>query len=262
MNEIEILKRSIGDFFSSSMLKLALIPLLITMTILYIIFFQMASFGIDSLQIIAQTSQNGEEIVIDESAPFYFVWFTYLIVFLFKYSITSWLAAFLIYTVGIIFIFHFSIILTLLIIGFLTPFVVKYLKKTHYKALILKPYGTVLGSIYLLLKTIFIMIFLYIALIPLYFIPLINILAIYLPLYYFFHKLLNYDVSSTILSKDEYKKIYEKSSNSFRVRTFFLYLISTIPFITLFVAIFYVLYLSHAYFIELEKIQKNSREVL
>ncbi|MDX4012491.1 EI24 domain-containing protein, partial [Aliarcobacter skirrowii] len=155
MNEIEILKRSIGDFFSSSMLKLALIPLLITMTILYIIFFQMASFGIDSLQIIAQNSQNTKELIIDESAPFYFVWFTYLIVFLFKYSITSWLAAFLIYTVGIIFIFHFSIILTLLIIGFLTPFVVNYLKKTHYKDLILKPYGTVLGSIYLLLKTIF-----------------------------------------------------------------------------------------------------------
>lgn len=258
MNEIEILRRSIRDFFSSSMLKLALIPLLVTMIILYILFFGAASFGIDALKTVAETSQNGGEVIIDENAPFYFVWLTYLVVFLFKYSITSWLAGFLLYTVGAIFIFHLSVILTLIIIGFLTPFVVNYLKKNHYNNLYLKPYGTILGAIWILLKAFFIMVLLYILLVPLYFLPLVNLIALYLPLYYFFHKLLNYDVSSTILSKEEYKIIYSKNSNSFRIRTFVLYFTSSIPFIALFVAIFYVIYLSHAYFMELEKISKEN----
>ncbi|QKF72649.1 membrane protein (etoposide-induced protein domain) [Aliarcobacter faecis] len=254
MNEIEILRRSVRDFFSSSMLKLALIPLLVTMLLMYMIFFGMASYGIEALRTVAETSQATGEVVIDDKAPFYFVWLTYLTVFLFKYSITSWLAATLFYTVGAIFIFHLSVIITLLVIGLLTPFVVNYLEKVHYKNLDLKPYGTILGAFWVFLKALFVMIFLYVLLVPLYFVPLINIIAFYLPLYYFFHKLLNYDVSSTILSKQEYKQIYSKNGSSFRMRTLFLYFISTIPFITLFVAVFYTIYLSHAYFIELEKI--------
>lgn len=144
----------------------------------------------------------------------------------------------------------------MVIIGFLTPFVVKYLNETSYKNLNLKPYGTILGAFWVFLKAFFMMILLYILFIPLYFIPLINFIALYLPLYYFFHKMLNYDVSSTILSKEEYEKIYSKSSSAFRVRTLLLYFISTIPFVTLFVSIFYIIFLSHAYFIELEKLKK------
>lgn len=261
MNEIEILRRSIRDFFSSSMLKLAFVPLFVTMIILYMLFFGAASFGIDALKEVAQTSQSGGEVIIDENAPFYFVWLTYLIVFLFKYSITSWIAGFLFYTVGAIFIFHLSIILTLMVIGFLTPFVVNYLKKNHYNNLDLNPYGTILESLWVLIKALIIMLLLYILLIPLYFVPLVNIIAFYLPLYYFFHKLLNYDVSSSILNKNQYKIIYLKNSNAFRMRTFLLYFISSIPFITLFVAVFYVIYLAHAYFIELENISKEKESL-
>ena len=46
MNEIEIMFKSVGDFFSSSMLKIALIPVVITMFILYILFFSGFGFGI------------------------------------------------------------------------------------------------------------------------------------------------------------------------------------------------------------------------
>lgn len=100
------------------MLKIALVPLkLMPMIILYALFW-FASFGIDALKTVAETSQNGGEVIIDGNAPFYFVWLTYLVVFLFKYSITSWLAGFLLYTVGVVFIFHLSVILTLIIIGF------------------------------------------------------------------------------------------------------------------------------------------------
>ena len=68
--------------------------------------------------------------------------------------------------------------------------------------------------------------------------------------------LLNFDVSSTILSKQEYKEIYKKEGNSFRLRTLFLYFISMIPFATLFTAVYYIIYLGHAYFIKLDEISK------
>ena len=260
MNEIEIIIKSIRDFFTSSMLKIALIPLIVTMIILYMIFFAAADFGISSLQEIAAASQNGEEVIIDENAPFYFVWATYFIVFLFKYSFTSWIAGFLLYTIGTVIVLQASVILTIVVIGFLTPMILDILHKKYYSHLRLNPYGSLMAPVWVLFKSLFMMILLFIVLIPVYFVPVLNIIALALPLYYFFHKLLNFDVSSTILSKEEYKIIYAKNGNSFRLRTLFLYIISMIPFATLFTAVYYIIYLGHAYFIKLDEISKLEKK--
>lgn len=256
MTEPDIFFKSIKDFLTPKMLQISLIPLIVTMVLLYMLFFAAADFGITSLQEIAQASQNGEEIVIDESAPFYFVWATYVIVFLFKYSFTSYIAGFLLYTVGTIIVLKVSVILTIVVIGFLTPIILNRIHKKHYSHLTLHGYGTLLSPIWVLLKSSLMMIFLFILFIPLYFIPLINIIAFSLPFYYFFHKLLNYDVSSTILSEEEFNIIYEKESGKIRLRTLLLYFISMIPFITLFTAVFYIIYLGHGYFIKLEEMYK------
>ncbi|MDY3199672.1 MAG: EI24 domain-containing protein [Arcobacter sp.] len=258
MDEIEIIFKSIKDFFTSSMLRIALIPLIITMIILYAIFFAAADFGISSLQEIAAASQNGQEVVIDENAPFYFIWATYLIVFLFKYSFTSWIAGFLLYSIGTVIVLQASVILSIIIIGFLTPMILGILHKRYYSHLVLNGYGTLFSSLWVLFKSAIMMIILFLVLIPVYFVPVLNIIAFSLPLYYFFHKLLNFDVSSTILSKEEYKTIYKTQGNNFRLRTLFLYIISMIPFATLFSAVYYVIYLGHSYFIQLDKLQKAS----
>ena len=257
MNEVEIIFKSVKDFFSSSMLKIALVPLIITMIILYMLFFAAADFGISSLQEIAQSSQNGEEIVIDENAPFYFVWMTYLIVFLFKYSFTSWIAGFLLYTIGTVIILQASVIFSIVVIGFLTPMILRILHKRYYSHLQLHGYGTWFSPIWVLFKSSFMMIFLFVILIPVYFVPVLNIIAFSIPFYYFFHKLLNFDVSSTILSAEQYKIIYEKEANNFRLRTLFLYFISMIPFATLFTAVYYIIYLGHAYFVKLDELKKE-----
>ncbi len=256
MNEIDILIKSFKDFLTSKMLRIALVPLIVTMVILYMMFFAAADFGITALQEVAAASQNGEEVVIDENAPFYFVWATYLIVFLFKYSFTSWIAGFLLYTVGTVIILQASVILSIIVIGFLTPMILGILHKRHYSHLTLHGHGTLMSPLWVLLKSGFMMIFLFILLIPVYFVPILNAFAFALPFYYFFHKLLNYDVSSTILSEEEFKKIYKKESNSFRFRTLFLYFISMIPFATLFSAVYFVIYLGHAYFIKLDELYK------
>ena len=147
MNEIEIIIKSIRDFFTSSMLKIALIPLIVTMVILYMLFFAAADFGITSLQEIAAASQNGEEVVIDENAPFYFVWATYFIVFLFKYSFTSWIAGFLLYTIGTVIVLQASVILSIVVIGFLTPMILDILHKRYYSHLTLHGHGSLLSPL-------------------------------------------------------------------------------------------------------------------
>jgi len=256
LSEVDIFSRSVKDFLTSEMLKISLIPLIVTMIFLYILFFTAADSGISALQEIAQASQNGEEIVVDESAPFYFVWATYVIIFLFKYSFTSYIAGFLLYTVGTIVVLNISVILTIIVIGFLTPIILKKVHKKHYSHLSLHGFGTLLSPLWVLFKSLLMMMLLFILFIPLYFVPLINIIAFSLPLYYFFHKLLNYDVSSTILSEEEFKVIYKKEANTVRLRTLLLYFVSMIPFITLFTAVFYIIYLGNGYFVKLEEMYK------
>lgn len=257
MNEVEVIFRSIKDFFTTPMLKIAIIPLIVTMLILYALFFIAADFGFSALKEVYVASQNGQEVIVDKNAPLYFIWLSYAIIFLFKYSFLSWIAGFLFYTIGTIIIFQFSVILTLIIIGFLTPMILQNLHKKYYSELKIEGYGSLISPLWVLLKSLFVMIFLFFLLVPVYFVPVLNIIAFALPLYYFFHKLLNFDVSSTILSKAQYKIIYEKEAGKFRLRTLFLYFISMIPFLTLFSVVFFVIYLGHSYFIELIKLQKE-----
>ncbi len=263
MLEGQIIALSVKDFFTKPMLKIAILPLLFIMIIMLLFFYSATDYGFIALQEFINNSQNTQThtVIIDANAPFYFVWLIYLIVFLFKYSITAWLVGFLFYTIGTIFIMIFSVLLTIVIIGFLTPMILKILQKRHYAHLETNGFGTLLSPLWVLFKSVLIMILLLIIFIPLYFIPFINIIAIFFPFYYFFHKLLTFDVSSTILTKEEYYLIHIKKANNFRFRTLFLYLISMIPFITLFSAVFYIIYLGHSYFIELEKLKSINLNV-
>lgn len=255
MLEGQVIGLSVKDFFTKSMLKIAILPLIFTMIIMLLLFYSAAGYGFEALQLFIEQSQNGQETAIDQNAPFYIVWTMYVIAFLFKYSITSWLVGFLVYTVGTIFVMMFSVLLTILIIGFLTPMILKVLQKRHYSHLEINGFGTLLSPLWVAFKSILIMFLLFILFIPLYFIPIINLIAINLPIYYFFHKLLTFDVASTILTEDEYKLIHAKKAGAFRFRTLLLYFLSMIPSIMLFSAVFYIIYLGHSYFQELQKLR-------
>ena len=262
MNEIKILNLSLKDFFTKPIIKIAFYPLIITMIILYLIFFTAADMGISSLenQVIqiesTQTVNNNGVVDTTHTTETYFG--QGVIDFLLKYSVTSWLASFLIYTVGSIIVMMFSVFMTLLIIGFLTPMILKIIQKRHYPTLEFKGYGGMTSVTIVSIKSILVMILLFVVLIPFYFIPVINIIAFNLPLYYLFHKLLNFDVVSTVMTKDEGYYLKTKNKGLFRARTLFLYLISMIPFITLFTAVFYIVYLGHGYMSKLEELRNSS----
>lgn len=255
MKEISVLFKSLGDFFTGSMLKIALLPFVVMIVFLYMAFFYSAGIGVESISEVSTVYLNNHT-VIDQNAPIYNQWFTTFVTFLIKYSITTWVAGFLIYFLGTILIFQISLIFSLIIIGFFTPHILGILHKRYYSHLKLEPFGTIFSSLWVLFKSLFMMILIFLILMPLYFIPLLNTVAFLFPFYYFFHKLLNFDVSSTILSKDEYEKIYKNEKGSFRLRTLFLYLFSMIPFVSLFASVYFVIYLGHSYFIKLDELRK------
>lgn len=257
MSEKDILLQSIKDFLTPKMLKYALLPFIISLVVMYILFFIIAGYGVEHLGTIdmqsSQTTiQNGIPHTESFSAQ---LEGSSIMKFLMSYTITSWLATFFIYAIGGFLTIYLSIFVAVLIIGFLTPLILRELQIRHYKDVEMKGHGGVFYSVFLLLKSILIMLLLFILFIPFYLIPLVNIVAFNIPLYYFFHKMLTFDISSNICTKDEDKQISYFNANNLRVKTLALYLLSLVPFAIFFGAVFFVVYIGHTYFLETKKIR-------
>jgi hypothetical protein len=228
------------------------------MLTLYILFFIVAGVGLDSLgSMEVSTTQTSVDNGVPHTDSFNATLEgTALIQFLMSHAITSWIATFLVYTVGSFLTLYMSIFVALIIVGFLTPTILKEIQKRHYSDVEMIGYSNIFEALFLVVKWVAIMILLFIVFIPLYFIPFVNIVAFNLPLYYFFHKMMTYDVSSTICTKDESMKIKFFHASTLRLKTLGLYLVSLIPFVVFFTSVFYIIYLGHSYFLE----TKNLRE--
>lgn len=258
VSEKNILLLSIKDFLTPKMLKYAIMPFIISLIVVYILFFIIAGIGLEQLgtlnvQSTQTTIQNGvphtENIYaqLEGSA---------IIKFLMSYAITSWLATFLIYIIGGFLTIYISIFVAVVIIGFLTPFILKEIQLRHYEHTAMTGYGGIFYSLFLVVKWTVAMLLFFVLLVPFYFIPFINIIAFNIPLYYFFHKMLTFDISSNICTHEEEKKIRYFNANRLRLKTLALYLLSLIPFAIFFTAVFFVIYLGHTYFAEVKKIRE------
>ena len=259
MKEKNILQLSIKDFFTQKMMKFALLPFIITVIIMYLLFFIVAGMGLEHLgtmdvQSTQTTMQDGIPHTESMSAQLEGL---SIIKFLMSYTATSWIASFLVYAIGGFLVLYASIFVAVIVIGFLTPYILKEIQIRHYKDTQMLGHSNIVNDVFLLLKSAFIMLLLFIALIPFYFVPILNIVAFNLPLYYFFHKMIIFDISSNICTKEEDKKIKFFNKNMLRTKTLVLYLISLIPFAIFFGAIFYVIYLGHTYFIEVKQLRNE-----
>lgn len=258
-NERDILALSVKDFFTATMLKYSIFPFIITIIVMYIVFFTVAGMGLEQF---ASMNIESSQTTIQNGIPHTETVTTQLegnaiVQYLMSFALTSWILSFLVYAIGGFFVLYVSIFVAILVIGFLTPMVLKELQFRHYQDIEMTGHSNLLEGIFLVLKWSVIMLLLFFILIPLYFIPLVNIVALNFPLYYFFHKMMTYDISSNICTKEEDKQIRFFSANKIRFKTLSLYLVSLIPFAIFFGAIFYVIYLGHTYFIELRKIRAS-----
>ena len=258
-SENSTLLLSIKDLFTSKMLKYSILPFILSMLVLYVLFFVVAGVGLDSLgSMEVSTTQTSVENGVPHTDSFNATLEgTALIQFLMSHAITSWIATFLVYTVGSFLTLYMSIFVALIIVGFLTPTILKEIQKRHYSEVEMIGHSNIFEALLLVLKWITIMILMFIVFIPLYFIPLVNIVAFNLPLYYFFHKMMTYDVSSTICTKDEAMKIKFFHASTLRLKTLGLYLVSLIPFVVFFASVFYIIYLGHSYFLETKNLRKQ-----
>ena len=258
-SETNVLSLSIKDLFTSKMLKYSILPFLFSMIIMYVLFFMVAGFGLDQLgSMDVQSSQTTIQNGISHTESFQATLEgTALIQFLMSSAITSWIATFLVYTIGTFLTLYFSIFVALIVIGFMTPMILKELQTRHYQDVDMIGFSNAAEGIFLVIKWAFVMIGLFILFVPLYFIPLLNVVAFNFPLYYFFHKVMTYDVSSTIATREESKQIKYFNATTLRLKTLGLYLISLIPFVIFFASVFYVIYLGHSYFIELRKMREE-----
>ena len=256
-SENNVLLLSIKDLLTSKMLKYSLFPFLGTVILMYILFFWAAGTGLESLgSMDVQTTETSIQNGVPHTESFTAqLEGTAIIKFLMSHAITSWIATFLVYTVGSFLVLYVSIFATIIILGFMTPLVLKEIQKRHYSDVEMIGHSNIAEALFLVLKWAAIMVFLFIMLVPIYFIPIVGFIAFNLPLYYFFHKMMTYDVASTICTREENKQIKYFHSNTLRLKTLGLYLISLIPFAIFFTAIYFVIYLGHSYFIEVRKMR-------
>ncbi len=256
-NETTILSLSLKDLFTKKMLMYSIMPFIISMIVLYILFFIVAGLGVDQLTTMeVQSTQTTIQNGIPHTESFQATLAgTGIMKFLMSSALTSWIATFLIYTIGGLMTLYASIFVALLIIGFLTHAILKEVQQRHYPDIEMIGYSNAIEGIFFTLKWILIMIILFLVFIPLYFIPIINIIAFNFPLHYFFHKMMTYDVSSAICTKEEAMEISFFHGSTLRLKTLALYLLSLIPFVIFFASVFYVIYLGHSYFIEVRKLR-------
>jgi len=260
-NEPSILSKSLKDLFTAKMLQYSILPFVLSMIVLYILFFVVAGIGLDQLgTMTVESSQTTIENGVPHTESFSATLEnTAIIKFLMSSAMTSWIASFLVYTIGGFLTLYASIFVAVLIIGFLTHSILYEIKIRHYDDVEMIGYSNAIEGIVLTIKWALIMIVLFIVFIPLYFIPVVNVIAFNFPLYYFFHKMITYDVSSNICTKEEAMKIKFFHGSTLRMKTLALYLLSLIPFVIFFASVFYVIYLGHSYFIEVRKLRNESQ---
>ena len=172
MKDKNILLLSIKDFLTPKMLKYALLPFIVTLILMYVIFFVIAGMGVDSLatldvQSTQTTMQNG--IPHTESITAKLEGLA-IIQYLMSFAVTSWIATFLIYTIGGFLTLHASIFIAIIVIGFLTPVVMKELQRRHYYDVEMIGHSNILSGIFSIIKWTLVMLLFFILLIPFYFI--------------------------------------------------------------------------------------------
>ncbi|HEF9730278.1 TPA: EI24 domain-containing protein [Campylobacter coli] len=224
---MKILRLAIKDFFTLQFLKFALIPL----TFSFILMIFLAVFGFSALL-------NYFNSLFSVGEDSFWAWFYTLHFVQILITIISFLFS------GFIVVFA-SVFLALFITSFLTPFIAKEINQKYYHYDNINEVST--------LKTIFEIFKIFIKFIGIFllctlalFLPFINIFVYYLAFYYLFHKLLMIDVTSTILDKESFKNFYSDFSPlEFKFSTLCFYLLSSVPFLGLFLQVFFMIFLTH-----------------
>lgn len=272
MKKKNLFSLSLKDFFTPYFLSLALLPLVITLVILFAILgygMQVLNDKMNAVHIEKTTteystatqthSQSSVNISFDDNQTssslldinpmdlFESLQSSQVIASMLQNKYLGWVIEKVVFLIASYFILILAVIIAVIVVGFFTPLVIKKLKSRHYPPFEIKGHGSFFTILWHAVKSLIIMMILYIVLIPFYFVPFLNIIAFNLPAYYFFHKMLVFDVGSSMNSQKEYVQIRAIVGNQIRLRTLLMYLLTLIPFIGIFFPLLFVIYLTHIF---------------
>lgn len=241
-----ILLQSLNDFMSPKVIIISIISFIITVSIILISLFILFDNSGSIKDTIPEVFMWIDEILVSiESYPF--------LSFILKHELAMILFRYLLYFgFGIVGYYIFFGIYGI-VISFFAPMLIRHIQKRHNSTIELKGIGT-LSTIFFYIKTIIVTIVLFVALSPAYLIPGLNIL-IFLPLYYFFHKALVFDVSSVINTSKEYKRIKRANWSELKGYTGLCFLITLVPIIGVLAYPFYIIYVGHFMLKETEELR-------
>ena len=177
------------------------------------------------------------------------------IAFIIEHKIFMLMFNFVVYFgLGVVFYYTFFIIYAF-IISFFNPIFIGHIQKKYYPEVKLKGMNIFL-AVFFYIKTISTTLVLFVILSPTFLIPGLNLLM-FLPLYYFFHKTLVFDVSSVINTQKEYRKIKKVNWSELKSHTIFCFFLSLIPIIGILIYPFYIFYIGHYIIKETEELRTH-----
>jgi len=246
MVKMELVRKSISDFFSAKILLISIIPFFISFALFLYLYL---GVGAETIESFKQSVDSGVVPFLDaKEHP--------ILTYILTIGIFKWLFSIFFYLVGALAVVLLSVVVSVAVVGFFTPYIIKIIRDKHYPEFLIKNEDFTLGvTMWHYLKVFSIFALLFLVTLPLLFIPGINFLALNIPFYYLFHNFLILDVGSSIDSKDEFKKVTSKNKLLFRSTTFSLYGLSLIPFVSMMFQVLFVIILSHQFFTRTKEIK-------
>lgn len=230
---MNLFEKSFEDYLSVRFLGLSFATLLVPLFVLGLL---VIFGGSELFSLLSQGASSGDFSFIDETQyP--------IITTILKFSLIKWLVITLFYTVGGILAVLFSLIIAIIVLGFLTPFVVNTLHKKHYKNVpiqSLKSVDVFKSMGWVLVK----FLVLFIVCLPFVFIPFV----INIPFFYLFYKFLTIDIGSNMMSKSRLKVAQKRQSMELIITSLGFFILSLIPIIGIFLQLFFAIYFTHFYF--------------
>ncbi|HEY5791607.1 MAG TPA: EI24 domain-containing protein [Gammaproteobacteria bacterium] len=230
------LSRALRDLLTPRFLGLSLLPVL---AVVLLLFGMLASLGVELGQAAGASGEAAEGWLVELFAALPWVgglagygWFRAVLELLGQ--VAGWLLALLA-----------ALFFSVAVVGLLSPWIVGEVARRHYPRLELRGSEGALGYLRFLLRSLGVFLALLLLVLPLLLVPGLNLLALNVPFYYWFHRLLSWDVASVIEEPGAARALLARERLRLLPWTLLLYLLSLLPLLGLLLPVFFLLLLAH-----------------
>ena len=230
---IKLFKLSFRDFWTKKFILWAILPILLPLIALFSLLYFGGAELLNSLEIWLESG----DISLLNNYPF--------LQKIVSFPLTKWLFSAIFYVASTFLILILAVVFATITVGFITPIITHEINHRHYNKIIQnEPNFWLITK--KMLKEIGIFLLIFLAVSPLFFLPLLNLIAINIPLFYIYYKFMLIDVASNTLDEQNFLKTYKKGGGgTFFITTLFFYILCLVPFVGLLGQIYFVICLSH-----------------